>query len=198
MTTQVLRDALSSPWLEQALAEAASTPAAVHQSFPAAARNVGRGPLIEAPGWTRDAAARAVLLAVLPPGEVRDTTVTLLYRRGDSAEKCAILKALPLLAVGRAGTPLVEDALRTNDTRLVAAAVGPCAEHLDQAAWRHAVLKCVFLEIPLASVHGLRQRADGRLAEMLADLADERLAAGRGFPADAADLYDLLTLAPEA
>ena len=78
-----------------------------------------------------------------------------------------------------AGVPLLHDAIRTNDTRLVAAALGPYAGHLDDAAWRQAVLKCVFMGVPLAAVDGLDERADAELAAMLAALADERAAAGR-------------------
>ena len=84
-----------------------------------------------------------------------------------------MLRALPLLPVGDAGVPLLHDAIRTNDTRLVAAALGPYARHLDDAAWRQAVLKCVFIGVPLAVVHDLDERADAELA------ADARRA-GRG------------------
>ncbi|MEK8109707.1 EboA domain-containing protein [Micromonospora sp. M12] len=59
-----------------------------------------------------------------------------------------MLRALPLLPIGGAGVPLLHDAIRTNDTRLVAAALGPYARHLDPAAWRQAVLKCVFSGVP--------------------------------------------------
>ena len=51
--------------------------------------------------------------------------------------------------------------------------------------WRQAVLKCVFMDIPLRLVSGLAGRADGELGRMLADLADERHAAGRTIPAGA-------------
>ncbi|MET8463109.1 EboA domain-containing protein, partial [Micromonospora zamorensis] len=77
----------------------------------------------------------------------------------------------------------------------VAAALGPYARHLDPAAWRQAVLKCVFSGVPLAAVADLDTRADGELAAMLAALAAERHAAGRDLPADATDLLDRLTAA---
>lgn len=83
--------------------------------------------------------------------------------------------------------PLVEDALRTNDTRLVAAALGPyAARHLDAHNWRHAVLKCLFTGVPVDAVAGLaeRARADAELARMLGDHAEERTAAGRPVPED--------------
>ncbi len=151
--------------------------------FPAAARRYGRGRL--ANGWTADEAARALLLAPLPAGQITD-----IYRYGDTAEKLAVLKALPLLPIGDGGVPLLEDALRTNDTRLVTAALGPYADRLGLQAWRQAVLKCVFMGVPLAAVHRLTERADPELAAMLGAFAHERQAAGRDLPSDALALLD--------
>ncbi|MDI5939072.1 EboA domain-containing protein, partial [Micromonospora sp. DH15] len=85
--------------------------------------------------------------------------------------------------------------IRTNDTRLIAAALGPYSRHLDADAWRQAVLKCVFTGVPLAVVHDLDARADAGLAAMLGGFAVERRAAGRDVPADAAALLDRLTAA---
>ncbi|WP_249998118.1 EboA domain-containing protein [Actinoplanes sp. M2I2] len=160
-------------------------PGDVPALFPAAARRYGREPLTE--GWTTDEAARALMLAAVPPAEVHE-----IYRYGDTAEKLAVLKALPLLPIGDSAVPLLEDALRTNDTRLVAAALGPYAEHLGQEAWRQAVLKCVFMGVPLRLVHGLPERADPELRAMLSAFAAERHAAGRDMPPDALALLDSL------
>ncbi|MCX5126747.1 EboA domain-containing protein [Streptomyces sp. NBC_00347] len=112
-----------------------------------------------------------------------------LYERGDTAERTAVLRALPLLeGAGRIGAHsrgLIEDALRTNDARLVTAAAGPyAARHLDQEQWRQAVLKCVFLDVPLDAVAGLDRRRDPELDRMFAAFAAERTAAGRLVPAD--------------
>ncbi|GAA0462291.1 hypothetical protein Ade02nite_28780 [Paractinoplanes deccanensis] len=167
------------------LQRAADDPGAVAALFPAAGRRYGRGPLTD--GWTADEAARALLLAFLPPEQVADV-----YRYGDTAEKLAVLKALPLLPIGDAGVPLLEDALRTNDTRLVAAALGPYSDRLGQEAWRQAVLKCVFMGVPLKSVHRLTERADDQLGAMLRAFALERHAAGRDMPPDALALLDQL------
>ncbi len=90
------------------------------------------------------------------------------------------------MAVGR---DLAADALRTNDQSLVAAAVGPfAAAHLDPHAWRHAVLKLVFMGVSLDAVAGLDDRADDELARMARDFAAERRAAGRVVPDDVARL----------
>ncbi|WP_460652254.1 EboA domain-containing protein [Kribbella endophytica] len=135
-------------------------------------------------GWSADEAVRAKLLATASADEIAE-----LYRYGDTAEKLAILKALELedveQAAGPQGTALIEDAIRTNDQRLLAAALGPYAtRHLTPAAFRQAVLKCVFAGVPLAAVDGLPERADDVLRRMMADFAAERRAAGRSVPLD--------------
>ncbi|MFC3500731.1 EboA domain-containing protein [Micromonospora krabiensis] len=194
MTPDQLRSALRGvrdpDWLETALLEVAADPATITRAFPAAARRCGRDELPDAPGWTADEAARTLLLTALPADHA--PYAERLYQHGDAAERRAVLKALPFLPIGAAGVPLLHDAIRTNDTRLVAAALGPYARHLDAAAWRQAVLKCVFVGVPLAVVADLDERADGELAVMLAGLAAERHAAGRTMPADATDLLDRL------
>lgn len=180
-------------------AQIRADPSSVHRLFPAAARLVGRGPLAETasalPATVEDA-ARAVLLRVLRESSTADrdafvATLEALYRHGDADEKRAVLQALPHLDVGSAAVALVHDALRTNDVRLVAAALGPYAtEHLDAAAWRHGVLKCLFTGIPLAAVHGLALRADPELVRMVVAFAEERAAAGRPVPVDARRLLE--------
>ncbi|MFI8916715.1 EboA domain-containing protein [Streptomyces sp. NPDC053513] len=129
-------------------------------------------------------AVRALLLIEARPGT---KTLTRLYREGSAAERRAVLHALPSLVDGPQATPLVDDALRTHDTRLIAAAVGPyAAAHLAPHAWRHAVLKCLFTGVPLSAVADLARRAagDAELARMLAAHAAERTAAGREVPRD--------------
>ncbi|WP_243420521.1 EboA domain-containing protein [Micromonospora globispora] len=138
-----------------------------------------------------DTAIDAALLLTALPADHAAAAETL-YRHGDAAEKRAVLRALPMLPIGAACVPLLHDAIRTNDTRLIAAALGPYARHLEQPAWRQAVLKCVFTGVPLAVVDDLDGRADGELAAMLAALAAERHAAGRTMPADATDLLHRL------
>jgi hypothetical protein len=192
MTTTLaeLRAALGEqPWLDDAVARVSTEPSAVGRLFPAAGRKCGRKPV--ASGWTADEAARAVLLGALPADRVA-AEAREVYRYGDAAEKRAVLKALPLLPIGGDGVDLLHDAIRTNDTRLVAAALGPYAAHLDPPAWRQAVLKCVFMGVPLAVVDGLDERADAELAGMLASFAEERRAAGRDVPADALAVLESL------
>ncbi|SCK35819.1 EboA domain-containing protein [Streptomyces sp. WMMB 322] len=185
-------DADGRAWLAEALseaaqaAEAAEAPAETGHApgnaawelhFASAGRHCGR---------TAAGDARILLLHAADAGT---DTLTRLYRQGTATERAAVLRALPLLPAGAApeALPLVEDALRANDTTLVAAAVGPyAAAHLDPHGWRHAVLKCLFTSVPLDAVAGLARRArgDAELARMLGDFAHERTAAGRPVPAD--------------
>lgn len=173
-------------WLREALAGAARAPgdAAWELHFASAGRHCGR---------TAAGDARVLLLHAAGAGT---DTLTRLFRQGTAAERAAVLRALPLLPAGSApeALPLVEDALRANDTTLVAAAVGPyAAAHLDPHGWRHAVLKCLFTSVPLDAVAGLARRArgDAELARMLTDFAHERTAAGRPVPADLHRALDL-------
>ncbi|MER6413254.1 EboA domain-containing protein [Streptomyces humidus] len=176
-------------WLTDAVARVGRDPAAVRSAFPAAGRRCGRGPLVD--GWTVADAARARLLTALPlRGAALAAEITALHRYGDAAEQRAVLRSLALLEDADAsfadrGVPLVREALRGNDTDLIEAALGSYgARHLDHDAYRHAVLKCVFCDIPLDRVAVLAERADHELARMLADFAHERVAAGRDVPAD--------------
>lgn len=195
----VLKDQVADlAWLEEAVRRVTQDPAAMASVFPAAGRRCGRGPLAdsgpELAGWTVADAARLLLLTALPlHGTALAEQVGALYRHGDAAEKRAVLRALPSLDIGDGAVELLHDAIRTNDPRLIAAAVGPYAAHLDEETWRQAVLKCVFMDIPLTAVAGLGRRADGELGRMLENLNDERRAAGRALPADASALLALIS-----
>ncbi|MFJ7199425.1 MULTISPECIES: EboA domain-containing protein [unclassified Streptomyces] len=185
-------------WLDEALAEAEHS--AAHQD----AEQPG-GPYA-APSWElRYAAAGrhcglehadSVRALLLIEARVALPALTRLYEQGTAAERRAVLLTLHRLDLGPTALPLVEDALRTNDTRLVAAAVGPyAAAHLDPHNWRHAILKCLFTGVPVDAVDGLARRArgDAELARMLGDFAAERIAAGRGVPADLTHVLALAT-----
>ncbi|MES4902928.1 MULTISPECIES: EboA domain-containing protein [unclassified Streptomyces] len=145
--------------------------------------------------------ADAARVLILHAARADAATLARLYHRGSAAERRAVLCALPHLVPGPDAVPLVEDALRTNDTRLLAAALGPyAARHLDAHSWRHAVLKCLFSGVPVDAVAGLaaRGRGDAELARMLADYAAERTAADRPVPADLYRVLDLAAEDPEA
>lgn len=168
-------------WLDQALEEAAGRPGA-HGPL-----SVWELRLAEAGRRCGPAHADAARVLILHAARADLEVLTRVYHQGTADERRAVLHALPHLVPGPEARPLVEDALRTNDTRLVSAAVGPyCARHLDAHAWRHAVLKCLFTGVDVDRVADLprRARGDGELARMLGDYADERTAAGRPVPED--------------
>ncbi|MFD7502258.1 EboA domain-containing protein [Streptomyces sp. NPDC059850] len=181
-------------WLDRALAEAATATSNHWEAdFAAAARHCRRG------GHGELADATRVLLLHAARPDV--PTLTRLYTRGTAAERRAVLLALAHIEdVGPAALPLIEDALRTNDTRLVAAAVGPyAARHLGAHGWRQAVLKCLFTGVPLDAIAEwpARAKGDAELARMLTDYAHERTAAGRDVPADLRRVLALAHTTPE-
>ncbi|MGB3441195.1 MAG: EboA domain-containing protein [Actinophytocola sp.] len=190
------------PWLVEAEQKVRRDPSAVAALFPAVGRKVGRAPLrpeADPQGLvhgTVDDLARSRLLAVLAEvldaGKLSDE-IAQLYRYGDDAERRGVLRGLAALpsATVPAGVELVKDALRANDIRLVAAAMGDfSARHLDAHSWRHGVLKCLFVGVPLAAVSELDGRTDDELLRMVGDYAEERRAAGREVPADAVTLLE--------
>ena len=200
---------MTHPWTITAVNEITAEPQRIAVLFPAAGRKVGREPVDPAAdplgvlsGTTDDAAREALVGALLAalPADSAATTLRDLYRYGDDAERRGVLRGLnaapapiqaPIVAVGR---ELVADALRTNDPRLVAAALGPfAAVHLDQHGWRHGVLKALFMGIPLTAVAGIEERGDAELARMAAALIAERRAAGRDISADMTRLATIQT-----
>ncbi|MGK5697707.1 EboA domain-containing protein [Streptomyces sp. URMC 128] len=189
-------DPAARTWLEHALAEAAAHPG-MHGPISAwelrlaeAGRRCGAG------------YADAARVLILEAARADTDALTRVYFQGTADERRAVLHALPHLVSGPGALPLVEDALRTNDTRLLSAALGPyAARYLGPHDWRHAVLKCLFTGVSVDHVADLprRARGDGELARMLGDYAAERTAAGRTVPEDlyrVLDLTESVTPAP--
>ncbi|MFD5844622.1 EboA domain-containing protein [Streptomyces chartreusis] len=175
-------------WLHRALDEAAANPG-THGPI-----SVWELRIAEAGRRCGPDHADAARVLILHAARADTDALSRVYFQGTGAERRAVLQALPHLVPGPQALPLVEDALRTNDTRLLAAAVGPyAARHLDSHQWRHAVLKCLFTGVHVETVAELDRRAhrDTELARMLGDYAAERTAAGRPVPED---LYRVLTL----
>ncbi|AND15400.1 EboA domain-containing protein [Rathayibacter tritici] len=191
------------PWTTAARVAVLERPSRIERFFPTAGREAGREPVRPAEDpqglvhGTHDDAARAALVQSAAQALTDDDLAVLLlrlYRGADGAERRGVLAGLNALAgpgpaTTAVGLELTADALRANDTRLVAVAMGPFARgHLDAHAWRHGVLKLVFLGIPLAAVAGLQERSDAELRAMAERFADERRAAGRPLPNDLAVL----------
>lgn len=180
-------------------AEVAADPSRLGRTFPAAARQTGRGPLPGAEGVLVEDAVRVGLVRAAARGLDADALLVELrelYRYGDSDEKRAVLHALAGAPAEIDGSDVLLDALRTNDTRLVAAAMGPHSDRLDDDAWRQGVLKCLFTGVPVAAVTGLATRADHQLAEMVQRYRREREAAGRDVPPDVQVVLDACAASP--
>jgi len=183
-----------------ALAGVRADPSSIRVRFPAAARTIAR--TTADPGdLGRFRAEDQVRLSLLETfAEVTSDQEALvqeiedLYRYGDGDERRAVLLALSHLPIDDRGIEMVQDALRSNDPRLVVAALGDYGhQHLDPAAWRQGVLKCLFMGVPLDLITGLSSRLDQTLRDMVAAYAQERTAAGRAVPADAQRILDLST-----
>ena len=196
----VREDALG--WLEETAAglaagQAPATTAAA--AFVGASRRIGRAPLgpalpVAAPegpvpteGWAADDAARAVVLLAAAAGAPDQLAglVDELYREGDSREKRAVIRALPLLPDAGRFVELALDAGRTNETDLFAvlACDNPYpARHYPEAAWNKLVMKAAFVGAPLDRVIGLERRANPELCRMALDYVDQQESAGRSFP----------------
>jgi hypothetical protein len=190
---QVLSDALrrvlserDRHWLVEAIATIGADPTQIMRIFPAAGRSLPRRVVIEEPltawAWTTDEAARALILAALPTAG-RDDVLRELYRYGDRHERSAVLRALDVLPAGPVTQELVPDALRTNDPRLVAAALSVTGlAVLDERELVQAVLKCVFMDLDLARLPLPDERITPKLSRALAGYALERVTAGRSVP----------------
>jgi sugar phosphate isomerase/epimerase len=178
-------------WFEDATEAVVRDRSVLATVFPAVGRRLGRQLLApvrqdgddgqDEHAWTVDDAGRVLLLLAVGDGTAEE--VDDLYRFGDAAERRAVLRSLPFLPDTVNGLALVDDALRTNDPRLIAAALNPYGlDRLDDEALNQAVLKCVFVGVRLPG--DVTDRATPELSEMLAGYVHERVAAGREVPLD--------------
>lgn len=182
-------------WLREASAAAAADASSLRSRFAMVGRKVGREPLdpdadpSDVWAWTVEDAARVLLLVAA--GERAEAELAELYRFGDAAERRGVLQALPYLEIEDRGLGLVDDAIRTNDTRLIAAALGPYAtKYLSDEQYDQAVLKCVFVGVPITGLDGIPSRVTPDGARMLGAFVHERVAAGRDLPPEVWTVID--------
>jgi hypothetical protein len=182
-------------WLREASAAAAADASSLRSRFAMVGRKVGRETLDEDAdpndvwAWTVEDAARVLLLVAA--GERAEAELAELYRFGDAAERRGVLQALPYLNIEDRGLALVDDAIRTNDTRLIAAALGPYAtKYLSDEQYDQAVLKCVFVGVPITGLDGIPSRVTPDGARMLGAFVHERVAAGRDLPPEVWTVID--------
>lgn len=189
-------------WLAEKSAQlAAGAPEKVaFAAFSAALRHAGKEPLRPDPAalaaagaavegwdpsaWTLADAARIRLLLALPPGAGSARTLLQIHQTADVGEAVALQRALPLLPDPGAHMAWAREGIRSNIQAVFEAIAlrNPYpAGHFDDIGWNQMVTKTFFLESPLELVFGLDRRANAALGQILADLAFERWAAGRGF-----------------
>lgn len=176
-------------------------------AYATAAQHVGRDALALAPEalaelrtaapgigferWTRDDAARALLLLERRNhGRTGDAFVAdalECFEQGDAREQQSFLRAIALWPEASAFLPGAIDACRTNIIPVFEALACenpyPSA-HFPERNFNQMVLKAMFNAIALERIAGLRDRRNAELSRMARDYAAERTAAGRSVPAD--------------
>jgi hypothetical protein len=196
----------ASAWLrDQSARLATGAPErALHLAFGLAVRKTGRAPLAASgaeqseafglhPGWdlrdwTVDQAARALLLLSLPASPGTTKAILALFQTADLGEHVALVRSLFLLPDNEALLHIAREGIRSNmgDVFFAVSQRNPYpAERFDDIAWNQMIVKCLFVELPLAGIYNLDQRANADLARMISDLARERWAAGRSISPEA-------------
>ncbi len=143
------------------------------------------------PHWTATDYARLwLMLGALRRVEAERQSAWLLelYEAGESGEQVSILRVLPLLPQPERFLEAGVQACRTNARDVFEAIVCDSPFLVDQFPplnFNQAIMKAIFMEVPLARVEGLARRITPELSRMAAGYASERRAAGRPVPKDA-------------
>lgn len=200
-------DADASAWLDRSLGTIAEQPFVVSRAlnaFALAARKLRKvAPLAPAglpeaaaalPDLGAGALARLVIVSAGADaaGEQAPALVAEIYRQGDNDERCAVLRALPLLEGPERFVEVAVNAVRSSVQPIfeaVACDTGFAAQHFSDAAFAQMVLKALFVGVPLGRVQGVRARTTPELSRMAHGYASERRAAGRSVPEDIAAFF---------
>jgi hypothetical protein len=140
--------------------------------------------------WAVDDVARAALL--LRSGETlglsaQAEVVDRGYQRGDTRQRQAVLRALPLLPHPERFLAVAVDATRSGVSPLFEAIAcqNPYpAAHFPAQNFNHMVVHALVTGVALDLVEGLGARVTPELVRMANEYAAERRAAGRSVPAD--------------
>lgn len=169
-------------------------------AFTATARTLGREPLgadelfvtgasgdLPLAGTTTDVAGRVLLLCALAQATPQQlpAAVKAAYEEGDSHEKLAVMRALPLLPQAERFIEIALDVGRCNELDLFSALAlrNPYASrHYDELAWNKLYMKAVFLDVPLSQMIGVDERNNPELARMALEYVEQQESAGRRFP----------------
>lgn len=194
-----------SAWLERT-AQAVGNVGAFISAFANASRHTGRAALALTPAevgrlrevgltwplarWALDDLARAALL--LRAAEVLDApgleaAVDGAYRKGDTRERQAVLRALPLLPHPDRFLAVAVDAARSGVPPLfeaIACGNPYPAAHFPTLNFNHLVMQALVTGVALDRIVDLGARVTPELVRAANDYAAERRAAGRSVPAD--------------
>ena len=146
--------------------------------------------------WGLDGLARSGLLlraaAGLAPGEL-DALVEECFLRGDTRERQAVLRTLPLLPDAARFVALAVEGCRTSVEPVFEAIAceNPFpVRHFPESSLNQMVLKAIFIGVRVRRILGIEGRITPELRRMAADYASERRAAGRSVPDDVAYLLE--------
>ena len=120
-------------------------------------------------------------------GQRVSETLTECFRRGDNAEKRAVLRSLALMPAPQELVDLAVNGCRTNVTTVfegISCSNPYPAKHFPEPNFNQLVLKALFIGVALERIMSIRDRLNEDLARMARDYADEREAAGRSLPPD--------------
>lgn len=171
-------------------------------AFTAAARTLGRKPLgpdadavvlagpsgdLPLTGTTTDTAGRMFLLCALAQAAPQQlaAAVQAAYEEGDSSEKLAVVRTLPLLPQGERFVEIALDVGRCNELDLFSALAlrNPYASrHYNELVWNKLYMKAVFLDLPLLQMLGVEARNNSELSRMALEYVEQQESAGRRFP----------------
>ena len=110
-----------------------------------------------------------------------------LFRKGDSAERRALLRTLPLCDEPERFLSTAVEACRTHVLEIfeaIACENAYPARCFPELNFNQMVIKALFMEVALERIHDWRRRHNPELVRMARDYATERRAAGRSIPAD--------------
>lgn len=169
-------------------------------AFTGTARTLGRRPLgadevcltgtsgdLPLAGTTTDVAGRMLLLYALAQATPQQlpAAVKSAYEEGDSHEKLAVMRALPLLPEPERFIEVALDIGRVNELDLFSslAAQNPYpSRHYNELAWNKLYMKAVFIDAPLAQMIGVEARNNAELSRMALEYVEQQESAGRRFP----------------
>lgn len=116
-----------------------------------------------------------------------ETAVQQLFDTADVNELILLVQALPFIPESERFVQRAREAARSNMASVFSAVAHKsdfAYRYFDEAGWNQLILKAAFLAVPIWSIHGLRERNNRDLVQMLKNYVAERQAASRALPWD--------------